>query len=89
MLQLSASRGYEGSVELGTEGKAGGHSPTVGTIPAPWGTRWVRADDGLQLPGEALRAFPDLMAGLVQPVLGRVVVDPDVPWERPQWERPL
>lgn len=89
MLQLSASRGYEGSVEPGTEGKAGGHSPTVGTIPAPWGTRWVRADDGLQLPGEALRAFPDLMAGLVQPVLGRVVMDPDVPWERPQWERPL
>lgn len=31
--------------------------------------------------------FPDLVAGLVQAVLGSVVVDPDVPRERSQWER--
>lgn len=65
------------------------HSPTVGSIPAPWGAGWIRADDGLQIPGEALHAFPDLVAGFVQPVLGCVVVDPDVSWEWPQWERPL
>lgn len=42
---------------------------------------------GLQLFRESLNAFPDLVAGLVQAVLGSVAVDPDVPRERSQWER--
>lgn len=53
------------------------------------GLRRLRPEDGLQLFREALDAFPDLVAGLVQAVLGGVVVDPDVPGERTQRERLL
>lgn len=48
--------------------------------------KWRRGP-GLEFLGKALDPFPDLMAGFVQAVLGGVVMDPDVSWERAEGER--